>query len=121
MVGIDDSRRNVTGGRVVCWYSGTAGGYPRGDPERESNGIDAGLGKMVGTLGELLATMLGSWTSCCGGVIAYLSKRRGGDIDLEIRSKLGLGADSASVGDLSEPDECEAVRFRRLLPWESWW
>ncbi len=39
-------------------------------------------------------------------------------------SRMGLGTEAAMSGDCpadEEPDEVEVVRFRRLLPWLSWW
>jgi hypothetical protein len=39
-------------------------------------------------------------------------------------SRIGDGIDVSMVGEcppVEEPEEIEVVRFRRLLPWLSWW
>ncbi len=95
--------------------------------------MEAGLGRMVGSRGETSVEepafmMLGSCT-LLGEVDEYEPALPGGDVDREgvprpSCSWIGEGIDACMVGEwppVEDPDEIEVVRFRRLLPWLSWW
>ena len=93
--------------------------------------IDEGLGRIVGRRGEVLAEaaadmMLGSWMPM-GLIELYEPADPGGETErlgASPCSWIGEGIEACSGGEcplVEEPDDMDVVRFRRLLPWLSWW
>jgi hypothetical protein len=96
--------------------------------------MDVGLGRMAGSLGGCTIVfwwwwrpLLLEWWSIKLGSCMGRSGDPGapwplGDMERDPISGVGDGADAVMTGDWlnEEPDEMEAFRFRRLLPWLSW-
>lgn len=101
--------------------------------EARARVMDAGLGRIVGRRSEAsveapACMMLGSCT-LFGEVGAYEPALPGGDVDrdgvpIPSCSWIGDGIDASMVGEwplVDDPEDIDVVRFRRLLPWLSWW
>ncbi len=130
-MGVTAPRKHEGAIRGALWgcdsWSGV--GYPRdavGEevPLASARVIDAGLGKMVGSRGELLLDpaadmMLGSWMPPLGLVGPYDPADPGGETERSSCSRIGEGIEVWRTGEcplVEDPDETEVVRFRRLLP-----
>src|SRR3569833_2002758 len=127
VVGVGTKLAAGSSGALWGIVSGRGVGYPLavGEAVAKASVMERGFGRMAGRRGDEVAAgpvmMLGSWTPA--DVTPKLPALPGGEGERE-SSWMGEGMEAGRMGEwppVEDPDETLVVRFRRLLPWLSWW